>query len=410
MNPEELVINNGRVSWTKHIGDYTLEFDASEIRRTPTGLHARWGVLLNGAYLGWTVGNVERDEDRNRLARRCHQRLPEVAKAVYLEKVLKYDVDDFCANIWQTLIRSYEPTPLEGDPTLETDFLLYPFIIRGGGTIMFAPPGEGKSYLGMLQAVSIDAGCDHLWHTEQAPTLFINLERSARSIQKRLGHINIALGLDQDRPLRTLNARGRTMRDVMEMVETYVKREGIEFMFLDSISRGGAGSLSADEVANSIIDILNNSCETWLALAHTPKHDDSAFGSQMFYAGADIMVHLTSETTQGMMGVSLKIEKANDIAKPEPQIMALEFDEWGGLSVVRNATPKEFVDLEMGAAKTRRQKIWMALQNGPLRPVQIAEETGISATSVSAALAKYRDKDFAMGVDGRWARVSHESH
>jgi len=63
----------------------------------------------------------------------------------------------------------------------------------------------------MAMAVSVDAGCSEIWNVEQANSLYINLERSERSMVKRLGGINTALGLDPARSLPFLNVRGQTL-------------------------------------------------------------------------------------------------------------------------------------------------------------------------------------------------------
>jgi hypothetical protein len=148
----------------------------------------------------------------------------------------------------------------------------------------------------MLMAVSVDAGISSLWRVERVPALIVNLERGAESLATRLGRVNRVLGLDGRRPLFMLNARGRSLQDVMPAAERFVRREGIGFVVLDSISRSGFGDLKEDRVANAIVDALNRLCPTWLAVAHTPRSDEThEFVSVHFQAGEDVGIRLTSQ-------------------------------------------------------------------------------------------------------------------
>lgn len=205
-------------------------------------------------------------------------------KEAYTAKALRYDLDTFCAGLWERWMGRYQAELIGGDPELgPPEFMLAPYVMRGGGTIFFAPPGRGKSYLALLMAISIDAGCDHLWGVKQAPVLFINLERSTTSIRRRVTQVNCVLGLEPSRPLRFLNARGRSLSDVVDGAKAIIDRDGVEVVFLDSLSRAGFGDLKDNRPGNSIMDALNGLSETWLALGHTPRNDPShLYGTIMF--------------------------------------------------------------------------------------------------------------------------------
>jgi hypothetical protein len=329
---------------------HALSFRAEQIRGERTGTHARVTLSCNDAILAWSNFNIERDEDRLRLANSAFKHLNGLS-AAYPAINLKADLDQFCAGLWDAHVAGTMPAPMSGSAvSIPPRFLLYPFVLQEGGTIIFAPPGRGKSYTLMLMAVCMDAGLEKLWHpVKETKVLFVNLERGARSVADRLGNINQALGLSRTRPLHTLNARGKSLADVAAAAERYIDQHQIGCVFVDSISRAGAGDLNANENVNRIIDVLNRMCPSWVGLAHTPRSDEShLYGGVHFEAGADVVVRLLSEQDEdGPLGIGLDITKQNDVGRVPMWTAALEFSD-SGLSLVRRARPGEFTEVEAG--------------------------------------------------------------
>jgi hypothetical protein len=195
-------------------------------------------------------------------------------------------------------------------------------------------------------AISIDSGNHAIWNVKKSKVLYVNLERNTASIQRRIGQTNVGLKINKNRPLRVLNIRGRPLEAVKDAVRRYIKEEGIEVLFLDSISRSGQGSLTSDEETNRTIDLMNNLCPTWCAIGHTPRADSThVFGSVHFEAGADVMVSLMSQVADDRMGIGLRVTKANDTPKPPMGKFALTFGP-NGLLGIEKAHDGEFYELE----------------------------------------------------------------
>ena len=234
-------------------------------------------------------------------------------------------------------------------------FALEPYVADGAGTIMFAPPGSAKSYVGLLMAVSIDAGVSTgpdsppqaIWKVSRRKVLFINLERSKTSMASRLWFVNQLLGLEPERELLMINARGKSMSSIATAAQRMIKRHKVTCTFLDSISRAG-GDLNENVAANAIMDTLNGFEGGWFAIGHPPRGDSShVFGSLMFDAAADLTIQLLSERKGSTTGVGLKMIKFNDIPPRPMQTLALLFDQ-DGLSAIRAPDPGEFMKLEGG--------------------------------------------------------------
>ena len=75
---------------------------------------------------------------------------------------------------------------------------------------------------------------------------------------------------------------------------------------------------------------MNNTCETWLGLAHAPRGDSThIYGSVHFDAGADIVIQQVSEAHEQSLGIGLNIVKANDVGKKPMMVLGYEFDDVG---------------------------------------------------------------------------------
>lgn len=375
------------------VGGGTFRLRAEAIHQERTGVHARIAILYEGVALSWSTFNIERDEDRVRLANSAHKHLNGQAKD-YPAAYLKQDLDDFCYGLWEASLGDRESEATHG--SLErrpVRHVLTPYIVEDGGTILFSHPGKGKSWLTMLWAVSIDAGdaippARRLWPVRQRRVLYINLERGRERVEDRLGDVNAALGLPRDRPLQMMHQRGRSLQDVVGAARASIRKHGLEHTILDSISRAGMGDLTENNPVNKIVDTLNGLTPDWTGIAHAPRNsDEHLYGSVHFEAGADVVVRLLSQQEDGgPLGVGLQITKKTDGAKQQGiAIWALEFDQ-AGLSGIRHAHRGEFPDVESG----RKLKNWELLRDyvaglptGCATATEAALETGIRRDEIS---------------------------
>ena len=366
-------------------------FTAESIRRERTGVHARVSIQMDGRIIAYDTFNVERDKERTHLSLSAHKRLGEIVGKAYSEGMLRRDLDDFCARLWDMWIGRFGAELLGGDPEIPpVAFALNPYILEDGGSIIFGPPGRGKSYLALLMAVSMDAGCDRLWPVTERRVLFINLERSRISLQRRIGMVNLALGLEQQRPLLFINRRGASLADIWDTARRDIEQHKVGAVILDSLSRAGLGKLTDDVPANNAMDLMNRLCETWVALGHTPRADEGhVYGSQMFDAAMDVGVQvLAQRLDDGTLGLGLQVTKANDFATPPMGKLALEFDQYG-LKGVREPRHHEFPELEAGRRLTLVQEIEEYLLGvGEASGSEIADELGKNRSSVASTLSQ----------------------
>ena len=358
-------------------GGFAVGFSAIRISRQRTGIHAFVRIALNDEHtLAYSVLNTDRDSDRVTLHNTAHKMMPEHLQSAYPKLHLKADLDAFCLALWPIYNQQFSASLVEGEPNENITWYCPPIVMRGAGTIIFAPGGSGKSHLAQSAAVSIDSGVSSLWGPIlSAPVLYINLERNATSMRVRLSRINTALGLSQYRPLLMLTARGKSLDNIYEGARASIKEHGVEVVILDSISRTRAGDLNDNNPANQVVDMLNDLCPTWLAIGHTPAGDEGKlFGSVMFVNGCDIAVKLTRQTVDEKLGIGLEIVKANDTKLGQKEYFAFEFN-GTGLAGLRKARIGEFADLENDHKVTRRELIRAFIfdNGGKATPAEMAK-------------------------------------
>ncbi len=346
--------------------------------------------------LASTNFNVERDEDRVRLANSAYGHLEgkehELDRGELPKNLFKHALDLFCEGLWDNQVAAQMGGWMEGDPNIPAARpLLGNYVLDGGGTILYSPPGQGKSYTALAWASCLMYGVDRIWPlTDTRVPLYINLERSADSMKGRLAMVNRALGLDPTLPLPFLNARGRGLSDIYESAKKTIDQYGCGVGFYDSISRaGGGGSMVADDVANKIMDMMNALIPTWVAIGHSPRADAShVYGSQMFTAAADVEVQLKAQQSHDKLstGVGLSVEKANDIPTGGLSVHVLE---WGdaGLVGIRKAGQGEFAEITAEQRKGIEQEAAEFIStNGPATASLIAKTLAHNRGPVAALL------------------------
>ncbi len=405
---------SGAIQSIVNSNDAEIIYQASNVRNERTGAHATVAIGFRepnrGAIpLDEDTYNVGRREDRERLVNAIYKRpaLKALLEAAdYDNARMSMDLMLFQRGLWQFEIGAQEAERRGGtNQRTYKPFVINPYIVEGGGTIIFAPPGRGKSWLGMLMCVTVDAGINTFWSVKQGPALFVNLERGADSVDVRLGDINEAIGLPRERPLLRLDRRGRSLPEVIDGIRRTVEKEGVTFVMVDSLSRMGFGNLIDNDPANKAMDALNSLAPAaWSVLAHTPRGDEThTFGSQMFDAAADVTVQLMTDdkSVNDALGIGLRVDKANDIRRSKDVLqIALEFDDFG-LKNIRKARNYEFVEISSQRKQSTAEQVNDFLRSaGASDATTIANELQLDRSTV-ATILRNSNVYIPIGRDGK---------
>jgi len=370
---------------------HTITFHARDIRKERTGLHALVGISIDKkALLKYDTFNVGRNEERRRLARSAHSVLHSDLKLLYDMDGLCHDLDNFCLGLEIAWRGRFTVEHMAGEQQQNPlSYVLRPYIVEGAGTILFGPPGKGKSYIALLMAQCINYQIESIWNpVGEGPVLYVNLERSATSIQRRISHINRAIGLPPEYGLDVLNARGEGLIETEYTIRHAMRQKKYSCVFLDSISRvGGSGSLTEDTTANRIVNTLSSLSSTWLAIGHSNRAGDKhTFGSIHFDAGMDIGLSIDSEDQDDGLVVGMRVTKSNDTPFPPPAALKLVFDE-DGLSNIVTADSRHYPQLLAPTKISWLDLITEFLANaGKSSTGEIAEGTGLDPGNVSRSL------------------------
>lgn len=410
----------GAIDARKLAGGVLLVIRAEDVRRTNTGMHAKVTVALadnEGATQAVPVVadvlNIDKESYRHDFinvlygvkGRRASKFSADFIEA-YPRTDFERDLFDFSEEFFAQLVGTETGGWVNGDTDKSLPaFWVDGLVLKDGGTLLYAPPKSGKSYTGMVMAQSINAGVSSIFRVEQTVPLYINLERGARSMSRRLGLVNRVLGLPAEHQLLMLNKRGRTLADVYSIAKQMIIDYGVTVVFLDSLSRAGVGDMNANDKSNASMDLLNALCPSWVTLGHTPRADAThVYGSVMFDAAMDIGVNVRKERKpDGTLGIGLVVQEANDTGHPPMRVLAYEFDQYG-LTDVRNSDTSEFPKLsdEEVLPKTNREIVYdQFLKFGRASVTQVAKDLQMNVGTVHGEV-------LALVTSGRLANLGRE--
>lgn len=408
----------------KLAGGVLLVLRAEQIQKQRTGVHGKVTVALAASENATSAQpvisdffNLDKEAQRADFVTVLYgasrsSKIPKFSeqfRQAYPREEFERDFYDFTEELYPQFMGSVKAGLVHGDSEKTViPMLIDDLVLVEGGTVIYAPPKSAKSYLTLLMAVSVDAGVSRFFNVRQVPVLFINLERGERSLARRLGLVNRVLGLEADRPLLMVNERGKRLSDVYDAAARLIEKEGVKLVFLDSLTRGGFGDLNGNEQANTAMDYMNRLCPAWVAIAHTPRQDDShIFGSQMFDSAMDVGINVRREKkADGTVGIGLVVKETNDTGSPPMRVLAFEFDQHG-LKHVRDATVSEFPELEgetSTKARTNAERIRDQLKAfGKSSVSQLADDLRINVGTVHSEVKKMLDAGeiVSLGKEGR---------
>ena len=386
-----------------------IKIKIDNARRERTGIHGRIMFFVNSSHIAFDNINLEKGDQRSRFVRDIVRNLSDAIVSIYSEKAITHDIGLLC----QAVI-NWDMESLKVDYISATEFAppiafpLYPFLREGAGTILFAPPGTGKSWVSLIMGVCLSNGLTSPFNALKRHVIYANLERPRNTFLVRDHAVRRALGFPSDRPsgIGYIHARGLTFKSVLWHIEQEGRKHPDSVVILDSISRTGLGSLLDDTTANQFTDAMNALGLTWLGVGHTPRGDDKhIFGSVHFTAGCDIETRLVGSEYGHTLNLLLETVKANDSKRNFKHAISLEFgaEEQEGLVNIREIQTDDPGLVAQSTDNVFRIAHAIEVFGGKATPSEIAEETGIALPNVSKVLTGSRGKFVFLEEESRSA-------
>ena len=384
-----------------------IKIHIDDARREKTGIHGRIISILNDKFIAYDNINLEKGEQRGRFCRDTFRNLDESMQGVYTERAIAHDVGELCQRVisWDVEhLRIEHIMPDEYAPPLT--FPIYPYILDKAGSIIFAPPGTGKSYVALIMGVCIANGMTSPFNALQRPVVYVNLERPRNTFLARDQAVRRALGFPENRGsgVGYIHARGSSLKSVVRSIERETRGDPDTVVILDSISRTGLGTLIDDTTANQFTDIMNALGMTWVGIGHTPRGDDKhVYGSVHWTAGCDIEVRLVGSENGRTLNLMLETVKSNDGERNYKHAISLEFgpEQHDGLTRIREIQAND-PDL-VAQSNDTVFKILSAIEalGGRGTTTQIAAEADLQQSNVNRQLRSPNGKFVLVGSNGK---------
>ncbi len=297
------------------------------------------------------------------------------------------------------------------DEGMTAPFLVEPFLLTKGVSLMFGPGGTGKSMIGLSLAIAVTTGRTVLGRkpSKVGPVLFIDYEDTQAVHQLRLNGLLTGLGLTKDDmkfPIHYLKPRvsvAKMRRDLHTLMREYDPA----LVIVDSVGLGRGGDAMGSEDTIRFFQALNGLDTAVLGIDHMTK-DDTRSGKMLTPYGSVYTVNSVrlawaikriEASTETVSYLNLVQTKRNNVAAHEPVGMEMEFHndmrEFGEGGDIFQPVLKK-VTLTTGDAYHTRQDEgtlidracdWMDL-NGSGTIKEVADSIGAQVDSLTTAFSK----------------------
>lgn len=271
----------------------------------------------------------------------------------------------------------------------------YPTILHGDG-------GVAKSMIALSFGLAVSRGGEWLGRDVGAgsPVLYLDFELDAAEQRRRLNRL--ACGANLDRLPDTLlygGALGIPIRDALRAAVEECRYHSVKLMILDSMGMALGGNA---EAAQDVIGFFNDVMEpfraagvTVLVIDHQSRlqagqkyQDKGTFGSayKEHLARSRIQVEAT-DRAENVLTVRLRHKKHNFGPLAEPFEVKLTFTEE---AVALEALNLSAADLADEGTLSAKERVRLALKEGPAYPAEIADATDLALKTVKNKLSELR--------------------
>jgi hypothetical protein len=319
-----------------------------------------------------------------------------------------------CVTTLQQRRRGEPALRLCPSPTIKAlPWRVNPWIYEGQPTVMFAPGGSGKSYLGLLAAMLVQAG-GYLGNSPlcgvPGEVLVLDWEADRSALELRWAQLMKGHPDYQGVPPPYYRRMERSLGDDLREVQRVVQARDIKLVLIDSLAPAAGGDPNAPETAITFHKALRALKASSLSLAHCAKDSEgktrTIFGSAFFtnLARSVWEVKPSEDEESSVKHVTCFHTKVNDGPKQRPMAFRIDFQHTSGGTHIEPISVDELPSPE--AAQSSADKIRAALNEMPKSIEEIARATGLSAHVVRSRLSEGRNVWCTSFDRGRWVGLA----
>jgi hypothetical protein len=307
-----------------------------------------------------------------------------------------------------------EPTPVATlEPSEDSEyppFLVEPFVLDQGVSLLFGPGGTGKSMLALSMGVSVASG-----HTvfgrrpeRMGPVLYIDYEDTKQTHERRLTALLAGSGMehgDLEHPIKWVRPQ-QSVSKIRRDLSHYMREHQPALVIIDSIGLARGGDAMGSDETIRMFSTLNRLPTAVLGIDHMTKEDQR--GGKMLTPYGTIYtvnsvrlawaVRAAEASTSEVTYLNLKQTKRNNVAAHEPLGAEVRFEnemvefEHSTQPVLRGVTvglTDVWWDLQSGSTI---DKVMDLLADGNLSGPEIARSLGMKTDTLGRILRRHEGK------------------
>lgn len=299
----------------------------------------------------------------------------------------------------------------------EPPYLLYPLVVDGAASVIFADGASGKSLLALGLAVSVATGTEvvpGVVPQRTGPVIYWDWEWDAESHAERLQAICAGAGIDVPEGMIYYQHEMASVKESAARMRKRVAETGAEFIIVDSLGFARGGDANSQELTTQTFAALRTLERPVLVLDHVSadgKTAEKSFGSIYTRNSCRTMWRIDSQKEEGKDSwyAALVHTKTNRrFHKPRGLQVHVEADEDERLLSVRYEATDVRLTPELSGALSLRAHLEAILRaNGRPMPIDdlitCLEAEGRVAKRASVEVILSRTKGSFISTSRGWA-------
>lgn len=270
---------------------------------------------------------------------------------------------------------------------VEMQYLLRPFILTEGASIIFGQGGSGKTFLALAFAACVSLGIPFLGNpVQQTAVLYVDYESSPSVLKRRMHRLLEAMGMAESLPaVFYWPARGVPLAELVLALQRKIRKENIGFVIIDSAVLAAGADPERSETAARYFGALARLGVPSLSVAHVTKRDDDQypFGSIFYHNSARLTWNVKLEHSDGNVAhLGLFNRKVSDDQPEKPIGLKVTFDGKDGPIAIQ----REELSQEWDAERSQADRIRRELRAGQRSVKELAEVLGLTEAAVRKTL------------------------